>query len=391
MPILDDENSIRKAAVLIRSLDSEAATAVLTRLSSEEARALRHAVRELGEVSDEERKSVASELANRPASMRATKIETRGGVELEIQSSPPPSSWQPSTHEATYERSAVPAAANSSLDVLGDADAATLVEYLQNESLQTVAVVLSCLSASQASEVLANLPIDRQVAALDLLAELGDADPQSLTVITSGLRDWIIDQQRRRVRRTQRLGAIRAILAAAPDDERQRVLAAASDRAWRQEIPNRTAVDVEGRSRLDERALPEEPSSEEQPDTEVPLAEEVTDPSEAAQFVEEEPTAEPQLLVSYAEVERFPVSALAQVMRHAPADHLLLALAGSSEQLVHRLAAALPRRQAASLRSRVNRIAPVRLREIEQAQESIAHVASELVRRGWINVTNTAR
>lgn len=387
MPTHDEDNPIRKAAVLIRSLDGEAAAAVLARLSAEEARALRAAVREVGEVTDDDRQSIADELRS-PVVHTA---KASGGVELSLGG---PVDAPPLA--GAYGRSG-PAPQLSKredpLAFLRDAEVGTVAAFLERESAQTKAVVLSCLPPDRAAGVLAELPGDEQVAVLDRLAELGDTDADSLSVITEDLRAWIETHQRSRDRRSQREEAVAAILSAATESDRRRLLADAGDRSWGRTLAaaKTTKQDAAVESSARQTAVPDEQR----------------DPMNGVTVREAPPSAPPDgpaangwlppatvnepPVCSFEDVERFPVAALAQVMRHAPAESLLLALAGGSERLMQRLAGALPRRQAALLRRRISTLGPTRLRDIEHAQQSIARVASDLLRSGRIRVPAGAR
>src|SRR5687767_14003645 len=75
--------NLRKAAVFIRSLDAETATTLLSQLSASEARALRSAIRSVGELDPEEQADVIAEF--RSAKPLATEAASEG-VELELSS-----------------------------------------------------------------------------------------------------------------------------------------------------------------------------------------------------------------------------------------------------------------------------------------------------------------
>ena len=357
-----NDNEIRKAAVLIRSLDGEAAAAVFARLSADEARALRAAVRDLGDVSDDEQHDVAQALRE----TETTTAPSVGGVELSLGSS------------ETYTVPApVPSTSSDEIsDVLTDADAETLVPFLRNEQPLTVAVVLSCLKPTRAAEVLAALPIESRPLVLDRLADLGDADPESLQVLTSGLRDWIADHQLRRQRRSRGLGAIEAILEATGDADRTQLLDATADRSWRNELPRQ--VQVETAPRVDKVVEVPKTSVRAEPEPTKPVVSKPIQPAATA----------PPLLIRFDQIEQLPAAAIAQILRHTPADHAMLALAAASEGLMKKITTTLPRQQAKALRQRLRNIGPLRLKDIEAAQHSLAATASELLRRGWIR-TNT--
>src|SRR4051812_49260026 len=75
--------NMRKAAVLLRSLDAETATMMLRQLSAEEAAAIRAAMRAVGPVESDEQADVVAELRRvRPA----RKTSEVGDVELALSS-----------------------------------------------------------------------------------------------------------------------------------------------------------------------------------------------------------------------------------------------------------------------------------------------------------------
>src|SRR3954468_15647073 len=78
--------NLRKAAVLLRSLDAETAAMMLGQLSAEEAAALRGAMRVLGSLGSEEQAEVLAELGRgRTGSALAAKTSTAAGdVELSL-------------------------------------------------------------------------------------------------------------------------------------------------------------------------------------------------------------------------------------------------------------------------------------------------------------------
>src|SRR6476469_4941387 len=77
--------NLRKAAVLLRSLDADTATVMLGQLSAEEAATIRAAMRAVGQVDSDEQADVVAELrGSRPKTQYA---RGAGAVELELSSS----------------------------------------------------------------------------------------------------------------------------------------------------------------------------------------------------------------------------------------------------------------------------------------------------------------
>src|SRR5262245_52355901 len=133
--VTNSRSNLRKAAVLLRSLDSETAAVMLGQLSREEAGSLRAAVRELGAIDPEEQADVMAEFRSaRPAIAR----RSARGVELEIS--------QATIHNSdTIANEAAPRGTAKRFEFLANAPTSAVVPYLAREHAQTIAVVLSHL------------------------------------------------------------------------------------------------------------------------------------------------------------------------------------------------------------------------------------------------------
>lgn len=70
---------------------------------------------------------------------------------------------------------------------------------------------------------------------------------------------------------------------------------------------------------------------------------------------------------------------LAAVVREVDANILVLALAGSRDELVRYICSQLPRRVARSLRRELRQLGPTRLSDVEAAQQAVSRVAARHV------------
>ncbi|QDU88233.1 Flagellar motor switch protein FliG [Pirellulimonas nuda] len=338
------DNALRKAAVLVRSMDAESSAALLSRLSPEESAALRQAIRELGEIEDSERSQAASEF--RVARPTVTRREV-AGVELHLGGNDTQILRMPTA-------AAGPAAprANeppgSPFGDLADADASALAAYLAGEQSQTIAVVLSYLPPRLAAEVLERSPAHMRVPVLDRLADMGEPDPDNLQVIATGLREWIAGQRRATERRSSRHQTIAAILGSASDDARDQL-----------------ATSLAGQSRdwLPAAKLSTETASE--PQTPAP--------------------APPRVEVRFDDLATLSPIDLARVLRGVAPDQVVVALVGADDRLMQRIESQLSRAQRATLRRQIAKVGPARVREVEVAQRSIAGRASRLLAVGAIS------
>jgi flagellar motor switch protein FliG len=101
--------------------------------------------------------------------------------------------------------------------------------------------------------------------------------------------------------------------------------------------------------------------------------------------------AESVTLVEFEDLAQFDDESLRQVFAAADPQLTLVALTGADERLVVRILRTLPARDAAVLRQRLEHPGPIRLREIEQARQSLAAVAGRLARAGEIALPPSVR
>ena len=91
--------NLRKAAILVRSVDADTAAVLLAQLAPAEAKAVRAAIQSLGPVDPDERADVAAEL--RRAGPLATE-DPRCGIDVEISSSAADQSAAQATPEGDF-------------------------------------------------------------------------------------------------------------------------------------------------------------------------------------------------------------------------------------------------------------------------------------------------
>lgn len=325
LPITTD--NLRKAAVLVRSLDPDAVATLLSRMPAADARAVRQAVRELDHVTEEERRLIAKEL-------RAGAGSGVEGVEVCLTHQP----------DETPPVSPVPNTPPGPLNRLSEADAETLVAFLRVEQPATVAVVLSCLPPARAGEVLDGLPESLQRSAIDRLGELGDIDPDSLNVITAELEAWIARHTQDRKRQADRQALIQSILRASSASTRSR---------FEPELP-----------------APVRPPA---PTPSVPAA---VDEQPAA------PAAAPPkapFRLPFAHLPTLPLPVLAEVLRQIDAPTLIVALVGADDTLMSHLRTISGRRQFRGLEQRIAAVGPLRLSDIQHARQLVEEAAGRVV------------
>jgi flagellar motor switch protein FliG len=310
---------IRKAAILVACLDRAAADAVLEQLPPDQAQRVRQAVVVLDEIPDNEQQRVVDEffrLGPQSSPQQPYGIELGGRLAREIGSK----------RSTLAAKGAVSAGAKSKPFVrLREAEDEKLVRLLAGERPQTIALVLSHLSARQAAGVLARLQPNLQTEVVRRLVDLEETDPIVLQEVEQALESRLSRQVPMQRRRVAGLEAIGGILEASESDVRLQIL------------DNLSARD----QTLVERLIP--------------------------------PPMEFDDLVDLDD------ATLAEVFRAAQPQWIMPALLGALPEIIQRVLRFLPRSQAESLRRKLEEPGPIRLSDVEAARQRIAEIAAKIM------------
>jgi flagellar motor switch protein FliG len=355
--------NLRKAAVLLRSLDADTATVMLSQLSAEEAARIRMAMRAVGQVATDEQADVMAEL--RGARPQKQYTSDAGDVELALSTS--------FEGESYGERSAFSAATNGAVtdskrfDFLENAPTHALVLHLAREHAQTIAVVLSHLPPERAAAVLAALPQKLQAETVERLSTLGETDPECVSVLKRELETWAAQRDGLRAGNGRRRDTMAAILAAADAKSRGQILSNMKD--------HKAALAKQFSTRHTERPVAKATVAE--PRAKKPV---VRSPENPARQVAAPPAPRAEVRlprVNFDDLAGLDSRTLSAVLRQVDANVLALALAGSREQLVDRICEQMPKRTAREFRRQLRRLGPTRLSDVEGAQRAVAKVAAQ--------------
>jgi flagellar motor switch protein FliG len=368
------KDQLRKAALLVRSVDADTAATLLAQLSPEEAAAVREAIRSLGPVDSDEQADLLAEFRRSSTTAAAKPLSShRGGVELSLSSS------SNATNQA--ETLAAMAAAESGretgkrFEFLEDAPIRSLVPYLAREHAQTVAVVLSHLEPARAAAVLAELPQALQAETLERLSSLGETDAETVRVLEHELAAWMKQRATVSNDRTGRKDTVASILSAADAKTRDQILSSVkSHNATRAEQLHLKRPKRElGRShsRID---TPPPATQVRETDTYQVIAQRVQAPRRPLpRPLLPPPCPKP---IDFDDLIHLDGRALARLLQSADPNVLALALAGSREELVDRICDQMPKRISKSFRRELRRLGPTRLSDVEAAQRAIAQLAA---------------
>lgn len=352
----DRNERIRRAAILVASLDEAMAEALLGDLPPLDAAKVLAELERMDSLDPEEQADVLEEFR------RATRRSgaEAGGVEFAYSTAPE----APVVQDLSAGR---PAAEAASPGVGSDADAAAMAELLAREQPQIIAAALSRLGAERGAAVFAALPAELQAEALERLSRLAPADEEAVLEVESLLLRQLDERREHRERAAAGVALAHKILAKTAPDRRAVLLA---------RLPG-------GRS-APPSAAPRRPTAPPMAQQAIHLASTIDRQRDEAPFnstyddgpwqaadgeAPQEDVSDELMMLSDAE--------LVAALRAAGEQTVQRALAASGERLVDRVARMLPRRQARKLRKLLQSFGPARLVELRQAQHELLRIAHE--------------
>lgn len=318
-----DEN-LRRAAILIESLDGPTAERLLEQLPEGAAARLRRTMVDLENVdADEERRIIAEFLRRRPAATgprdSSVELELGRAARLSMARGNPP-----------------PPAANADdrtpFHFLRAAQGERITPFISGEHPQTIAVVVSHLPDDRAAAVLAALDGELQAEVIQRLIDLDQADPDVVRDVEGALESRMLEQALTERRQDSGLESVARILDAAAPKLRRSILAKLS-RHDRQ---------------LAERVRP--------------------------QWFE------------FEDLHRVDDATLTTILAEVGMEVARLALADADANLVARILQPLSPSEAKKMRRMIERLGPVRLSDVEEAQREVARAARELALEGTIDL-----
>lgn len=324
--MINREDKLRRAAVVLLTLDDSAAEEILDQLAVDDASRLRRMMVELDTIDGDEERQILSEfLRYHPAATDRSEL----GVELALTTSPRP------TNVVKAGRPALSVDDQSRFRFLHAARSEKITPFLAGEHPQTIAVVVSHLPDDRAAAVLSQLDGALQADVVRRLTDLDQANPEVLREVEVALESRMLEHALAERRQDTGLVWVTRILDAAEPPLRRGILSnlARHDR------------------NLAERICPQ-------------------------QF-------------QFNDLGNLDESALATVLASAGVEVARLALAGAESELVDRILASLTAPEAKKMRRMIERIGPVRLSDVEEAQREIVRVARQLVLEGRIDLPNS--
>lgn len=359
----DRNERIRRAAILVASIDEALAEQMLDSLPPSEATKILAELDRLGEIDPDEQRDVLDEFR------RAGRREPESANAVEFTYSAP--------HPVVMETTPAPATTAAD-EAAAAAEAALIAELLSVEHPQTIAVALSRMAHEQGAAVFAQLQPALQEDVLGRLANLQITDESAVSELETELQQRIELQRQRRERAAAGAELARRIVAKTSPGQRDTLLARIAPPPSAASMPPTTALSEQQASERQaaiEQARALVAAQEEMLNDEVAGFEAWTDGAmdEGNDF---DAPFDPAVLEDRSrDLERLSDAKLLRALQAADERTVQLALACSSERFLRRVAAKLPRAAAARLRMAVRAIGPTRLIDMRAAQHELLYLA----------------
>lgn len=368
--------SLRKAAVLIGALDERSAEALLAQMDQEQAAQIRSALVELDDIDPSEQERVLAEFIRRQPNPGIESVQN-DDVSLELDAE-----LEESTSAKTYSRlpaaATYPEATDKPLAFLETVAPDVLANRLRREQAQTVAVIVSQLGNQQAADVLQRLPAELATDALERMAFVQPLSPEVELDLARELRRQLAPQLHSAAADTGTMGRLAAVLAAMNFRQRQKVVLRLAER-------NAPLLDRLGISASAE-VLPAAQESNVVSfrytlghDRQGPAAENA------------QTTTKSRTGFQFDDLRLLDRASLEAVFSATHPEIVLLALLGAEEALQTRVLKQLPSAASATIRQQLRSPGPVRLRDIELAQQTVAATLERLASAGTIAVAGEKR
>lgn len=178
---------VKKSAILLLSLPPEEGAAILKRLSPEMRDEVTREIASTGDVSLEIRKDVLGEYYQLAL---ANNYISEGGLEYAknlLNLALPADEAAKAIKQVTQQVATTPFA------FLQKAESENLLTFIQDEHPQTIALILAHLPAQKASEILVGLPSQKQIEVVKRVANMEQTNPEVIKEVEKGLEHRLSD------------------------------------------------------------------------------------------------------------------------------------------------------------------------------------------------------
>lgn len=371
------DGRLRQIAVLVASVDADAARHVLLNLPTEIAKKVRSMAAEIGPIPPEERQALMAELqrsqANRLPHANCSQSHSPA-VAGSVTADSAAKFW--SGFSDFKDTSTLLQPSNSS-DQNPDVPAWTqlseeaLVRFIRHERPTVVAVIIHQLPAKQAASVLQRLPRSMGREVLNRLGSLQDIDPEAMQAIDEQLSHRLSDYRHQVENEMENSKKINALLAVAPPELKQQWASWIRPDVFTGDEANSRTEWAEGiRSENEANA-----ASNSEPPATIPMfprqdsrqSETHRSPSNNHATAVDRT----RQLLDFERILTLKPEQLAALLTSLDSQTVLLSLAGATPKFIKQFNALLEPEDAKLLEERLSRIGPVGLRDMDEAQKRV--------------------
>ncbi|MBI85601.1 MAG: hypothetical protein CMJ81_20600 [Planctomycetaceae bacterium] len=371
------ENRLRKAAVLLTSLDQSWSTFLLGQMSAGQRQQICRMIEQLGEVTSVERNQVVHEfLAKRTGpAHRPAGVELDRSLVAKIREMSPESEIK-----SGEEPVVVPAEQSKVFQSLQQFNGKELADLLAREHPQTVAIVIANLAPRTAAAAMAGFPPRLQVEVTQRLADI-DLESANLDVLRdleNELQTVLEGKLKSNERLTAGIESLQAILDAATPESRAQLLSNLSHH-------NRRLAQSLGYEfcevSKDSTSLSHSSTGSEQ---QTPQVDELTPPSLTSnRMIDEKNISRPTgpvctSQVLFANLNQLDDRSLQTLLEAIDPGVVRLALLAADRAFTQRVLQHLSVRDARLLSRELTHLVPTRLSDVDAAQQFISTKASQM-------------
>jgi flagellar motor switch protein FliG len=324
-------SGLRKAAMLLIVLGEQSSADLLQQLSEEEVQRVSREVAKITAISGEQSEAVLNEFHQLST---AGDYVARGGIDYARKLLT--RAFTPEQAKRLLDRLTKALGADAaSFDAIQKADPQQLAKFIHNEHPQTIALVLSHLNSTQAAALLTSLPAGLRADVSQRMASLDQISPEIILKIVG-----VIGQKLKALGEFSResYGGVRAV--------------------------------AEVLNRLDSASSREILDHIDRGDTN--LAETIR-----------------HLMFVFEDLLLIDPMGLKEVLAKVDRKVLTVALKGTSEQLRNQMLSCMSQRGAEMLREDMDALGPVKIKEVESAQQQIIAVVRQLESEGVVSLKGT--
>ena len=322
-----DLSGVRKAAILLLALDNEASGLMLKSLPTKAVEEVTRELASIGSVPKKLRDAVVEEFYNLAV---ASSWAVEGGLDnarLLLSKSLSKEEADQIMQRISHQVRKTPFA------FLQKAESSNLLTFIQDEHPQTIALIVSHLPFSKASEILGGLPTPKQIEVVKRVANMEQTNPEVITEVEKGLEARLANML---TQSFEKLGGVNSVA----------------------EMLNLT-------DRTTEKSIMEGLEADD-PD----LVEEIR-----------------RLMFVFEDINLVDDKGIQSVLKEVENDELSLALKTASEELQDKIFRNMSERAATLIQEDMEFMGPVRVSDVEAAQQRIVDIVRRLEDAGEIIIS----